>query len=77
MVGDNGGHSGRDTLGKKSGLAQPCRGEMRAPDTGLGGVAAMAARWPEIGPAAEQNASPGLIPQPGGLHPVLGAWGVL
>lgn len=45
---------------------RPCRREMRAPDTGLGGAAAMAARWPEIGRAAEQNASLGLIPHPGG-----------
>lgn len=64
--GDNAGHSCRDTLGKKSGRAQSCRREMRAPDTGLRGAATVAARWPEIGWAAEQNSSLGLIPQPQG-----------
>lgn len=47
--GNNGGRPGRTTLGQKSGRAQPCLREMRAPDTGLGGAAATAARWPEIG----------------------------
>lgn len=41
--------------GSQGGLALPP--EMRAPDTGLGGAAAMAARWPKIGQAAERKAS--------------------
>jgi hypothetical protein len=66
--GSNRGNSGWDTLGKKSGQADCCR-EMRAPDTGLGGAAAVAARWPEIGRLAERNTSLGLALQPWGLHP--------
>ena len=64
-VRDNRRHSSRDTVGKKSGRVQPRLGEMRAPDTGLGGAAAMAARWPEIEQPAERNASGSGSPAPG------------
>ena len=65
-VRDKGRHSSQDTVGKKSGRVQPRLREMRAPDTGLGGAAAMAARWPEIGQPAERKAS-------GSSSPALGA----
>lgn len=64
--GNNGGRPGRTTLGQKSGRAWPHLREMRAPDTGLGGAAAMAARWPEIGRQPSGTPLQVWLPSPGG-----------
>lgn len=64
--GNNGGRPGRTTLGQKSGRARPCLREMRAPDTGLGGAAATAARWPEIGRQPSGTSLQVWLPSPRG-----------
>lgn len=50
---------------------------MRAPDTVLGGAAATAARWPEIGQPAEQNMDWIWLLDSRGCTHACRAWGLL